>query len=75
MKNPISLLALLFGVIAATLLLIPSIRDNVSWEMIFLFSVFFVMLLAGTVLDYWGDRDTGFWDRIRHHRWFKTRQS
>jgi 4-hydroxybenzoate polyprenyltransferase len=75
MKNPISLLALLFGITAAFLLLIPSIRAEVTWEMIILFGVFFIMLLAGTVLDYWGDRDTDFWKRIRQSRLFKTNHS
>jgi hypothetical protein len=75
MKHPISLLALLFGIIAAPLLLLPSVRAQVTWDLVILFGTFFVMLITGAALDYWGDRDPDFWKRVRHGRLFKADRS
>jgi len=65
MKHPVILLELLLGVMAAAVLLIPSVRSLITWDFAFAFGIV-LALLVGAGLDYRDEHAGHSWKRAHH---------
>ncbi len=70
MKHPVIFLELLFGVTAAAVLLLPSVRSQVTWDFAVGFGIV-LALLGGAAMEYRDDHDTYSWKRADRGRELK----